>query len=453
LWEFIAGCFVYFLQKKINKDKKNVFTFTLPLVNLFLIIFCLFYFNNNTLHPSIITLILIINVCLLIIFSHHNFFIENILTSKLFTKIGLLSYSLYIFHYPLFAFTRIIFEKNDNEIVLIIVKIFLPIFLYFISLASYQYIEKIFRNKKIVSAKVFYSFFLLVIIFILTINFYIIKNKGFEKNWSVESYYFDKNYYDSKVNDLKKDILYKIDFEQLKNSSSKKILVFGNSHGADLYYTFSLKKDLSKKYIFNYIPRQISCLSVLVSLDNSDYCSKDENELNNYTNEEYRKIIKDIDIIVISSRFYSEDISQLDNNLKNLRKYFKKKIIITTNTPQFQGVNRYGQPGWTYTDIFIFNNKRYPNKFELKQMEKQYYLNSQSNNFKIPFINDKIKEIANQNNVEVLDLYDLLCNNALKECKYLTDDNKLIYRDYGHFTIDGMNLLADLIFKKKLLNF
>ena len=353
-WEFIAGCFVYFLEKKINKDKKNFFTFTLPLVNLFLIIFCFFYFNNNTIHPSIITLILIINVCLLIIFSHHNFFIENILTSKLFTKIGLLSYSLYIFHYPLFAFARIIFDKNDNEIILIIVKIFLPIFLYFISLISYQYIEKTSRNKKIVPAKVFYSLFLLVIIFILTINFYIIKNKGFEKNWSVESYYFDKNYYDSKVNDLKKDILHKIDFEQLKNSKSKKILVFGNSHGADLYYTFSLKKDLSKKYIFNYIPRQISCLSVLVSLDNSDYCSKDEIELNNYTKEEYRKIIKDIDIIVISSRFYSEDISQLDNNLKNLRKYFKKKIIITTNTPQFQGVNRYGQPGWTYVDIFIF---------------------------------------------------------------------------------------------------
>jgi len=258
------------------------------------------------------------------------------------------------------------------------------------------------------------------------------------------------------VNDLKKDILHKIDFEQLKNSNFKKILVFGNSHGADLYYTFSLKKDLSKKYIFNYIPRQISCLSVLVSRDNSDYCSTDENELNNYKKDEYLKIIKDIDIIVISSRFYSEDIAQLDNNLKNLRKYFKKKIIITTNTPQFQGVNKYGQPGWTYADIFIFNNKRYPNKFELKQMEKQYYLNSQGNNFKIPFINDKIKkEIANQNNVEVLDLYDLLCDDVLKECKYLTDDNKLIYRDYGHFTIDGMNLLAELIFKKKqnLFNF
>jgi len=454
-WEFIAGCFVYFLQKKINKDKKNFFTFTLPLVNLFLIIFCFFYFNNNTIHPSIITLILIINVCLLIIFSHHNFFIENILTSKLFTKIGLLSYSLYIFHYPLFAFARIIFDKNDNEIILIIVKIFLPIFLYFISLISYQYIEKTFRNKKIVTAKVFYSLFLSVIIFILTINFYIVKNKGFEKNWSVENYYFDKNYYNSQVDELKKDILHKIDFEQLKNSNFKKILVFGNSHAADLYYSFRLRKDLYNKYVFYYIPRQVVCLSVLVNLENTKNCLNEENELNKYTEKQYSQIINHIDIIIISSRYYSDDIDQLDKNLKNLKKFFKKKIIITTNSPQFSGVNRFGQPGWTYADIFIFNNKRYPNQNEMHQMEKQYYLNSQGNHFGIPSINNKIKQIAKQNDIEVLDIYNLLCNSDIKKCKYLTADNKIIYRDYGHLTIYGMNLLAKLIFNKKenLLNF
>ena len=294
-----------------------------------------------------------------------------------------------------------------------------------------------------------------VIIFILTINFYIVKNKGFEKNWSVENYYFDKNYYNSQVDELKKDILHKIDFEQLKNSNNKKILVFGNSHGADLYYSFSLKKDLSNKYVFYYIPRQVVCLSVLVNLENNKNCLNDENELNKYTEKQYSQIINHIDIIIISSRYYSDDIDQLDTNLKNLKKFFKKKILITTNSPQFSGVNRYGQPGWTYTDIFIFNNKRYPNQNEMQQMEEQYYLNSQGKHFGIPTINHKIKQIAKQNDIEVLDIYNLLCNSDIKKCKYLTADNKIIYRDYGHLTIYGMNLLAELIFKKNenLLNF
>ena len=155
-----------------------------------------------------------------------------------------------------------------------------------------------------------------------------------------------------------------------------------------------------------------------------------------------------MDVIIISSRYYTEDIDKLDENLKNIKKFYKKKIIITTNTPQFTGENIYGQPGWTYADFFIYNNKRYPNENELKQLEEQYYLNSQNNNFRIPFINIKIKEIANKNDVEVLDLYDLLCNSEFKKCKYLTN-NKPIYRDYGHFAIEGLNLMAELIFKKK----
>ena len=91
----------------------------------------------------------------------------------------------------------------------------------------------------------------------------------------------------------------------------------------------------------------------------------------------------------------------------------------------------------------------------MQMIEEQYYLNSQGNHFGIPSINYKIKQIANQNDVEVLDLYNLLCDSDIKKCKYLTTDNKLIYRDYGHLTIDGFNLLGELIFKKKenLLNF
>lgn len=453
-WEFIAGCFIYFFEKRIE-IKKNFFTSNLPFVNFFLILLCFSYFNHNTSHPSILTLILIINVSLLILFSHYNFFIESILTSKLFTKIGLLSYSLYIFHYPLFAFTRIIFNKSDHRAILIVIKIFLPIILLIVSLISFKYIEKIFRDRRIVPAKLFYLGFLCVIIFILCINFYIIKKKGFEKNWIVEDYHFDKDYYNLEVNDLKKSLLNKIDFEKLKNSNNKKILVFGNSHAADLYYSFNLKKDLSNKYVFYYIPRQIVCLSVLVNLENTKNCANDINEFNKYTVEDYSKIINHMDTIIISSRYYSDDIEQLDKNLKNLKKFFKKKIIITTNSPQFSGENKYGQPGWTYTDIFIFNNKRYPNQDEMQQMEEQYYLNSQGNDFGIPSINDKIKQIAKQNDIEVLDIYNLLCNSDIKKCKYLTTDNKIIYRDYGHLTIYGMNLLAELIFKKKenLLNF
>ena len=59
------------------------------------------------LHPSFYTLSPIIGVCLVVWFSGKNEVVGKILSSKLFVGTGLISYSLYLWHYPIFAFYRI----------------------------------------------------------------------------------------------------------------------------------------------------------------------------------------------------------------------------------------------------------------------------------------------------------------------------------------------------------
>jgi len=97
----------------------------------------------------------------------------TILSSKLFVGTGLISYSLYLWHYPIFAFARIkgdTFSQYDKLewICLIIV----------LSIISYFLVERPFRNKKFNFKRI--SFFLLTIgSIILCINLLVFKHNGF----------------------------------------------------------------------------------------------------------------------------------------------------------------------------------------------------------------------------------------------------------------------------------
>ena len=77
-------------------------------------------------HPSFLTLIPIIGTCSIIFFSHKNLILTNILSNKIFVGTGLISYSLYLLHYPIFVFSRIDDGKyfNFNKLELIIIVFF-----------------------------------------------------------------------------------------------------------------------------------------------------------------------------------------------------------------------------------------------------------------------------------------------------------------------------------------
>ena len=131
IWELLAGSILaYFEISRGFKNKNKILKFTMPSMGFILIVCSILLFDKETFHPSFHTLFPIIGVCLIIWFSDKDELITKILTSKLLVGIGLISYSLYLWHYPIFAFARISNIAENN----IIIKIFIGLVILILSI-------------------------------------------------------------------------------------------------------------------------------------------------------------------------------------------------------------------------------------------------------------------------------------------------------------------------------
>jgi peptidoglycan/LPS O-acetylase OafA/YrhL len=198
-----------------------------------LIIFTFVEFNEETRHPSIYTLVPVIGTAFLILFSKDNF-MNKFLSNKFFVSLGLISYSLYLFHYPIFAFPRSMQLLDETNILL---KLFLIIISIIISIFSYFFIEKIFRNKKIFKRNTIYIFTSFSVIFLLSLSVYLNYNYKFS---NTTPKFISDNRNISSWKDVRDGLGYC--YARIKiycsfnwrDSDNKKLYIVGDSHMSSL---------------------------------------------------------------------------------------------------------------------------------------------------------------------------------------------------------------------------
>ena len=157
----------------------------IDLLGIPLMLFPIFYFDDNWINDIEPKLLCLTGVALILISDNNESLLSRISKMKIVSLLGLSSYSLYLFHQPFFAFFRIISESFNREINNF-GKFTMLLFLMFISYLNYKKIELKFINNK--NSKYLFRFVLKYIIFLLIFSTSVIVSDGLSFLYSDKDY-------------------------------------------------------------------------------------------------------------------------------------------------------------------------------------------------------------------------------------------------------------------------
>ena len=406
-WELLAGSILAYFEITHGKRSENkTVNAILPSVGLLLIGHSILFFNDGMPQPSIYTISPIIGVCLIIWFSNKNEFVTKILSTKLFVGIGLISYSLYLWHYPIFTLARLTeFTQGSllNKILIGIIVIILSIF-------SYYFVERPARNEKNK-----FKFLFLIITFnyllIFSLSLFVPNNKYL---------LFDKNLIDfNEIENTRKEwekcsinnLINISDYCKIGNYNDKVFLI-GDSHLVPLIKNLGKKLNRRNYELINFTGAGTLYRRKL----------KEDKRVN------FLKDIKN-SIFIFGGYYQRESKSELDSLLNFYREDFEiflknnNKIIFLTPIPEINVE---------------------PIGYKFKQVLKGKKKDISIPKTKIMDINKYAMEfISKLNKINVINLNEIFCDEF--KCYAITPNKLILKSDYDHPSLKAAEMINDLI--------
>lgn len=148
-WELMAGAILAWSEFSGKYSPKPLSQKFLPTLGMALIAGPLLLFNDTMPHPGLLTLMPIAGTMMVMRYASAGEWTTWILSTKLFVFVGLISYSFYLWHQPVFVFARIqsSIPITDPE------KIGLMAISFALAAFSWWFVERPFRNKAKIKAR------------------------------------------------------------------------------------------------------------------------------------------------------------------------------------------------------------------------------------------------------------------------------------------------------------
>lgn len=427
-FEFLLGSASYFLSDRFKRLK--ISHEIISYIGFFLIFLSLILCDRNSNFPNLLTLMPVIGSILIIIFNKTKNTKINFLNYKPLLFVGTISYSLYLWHQPLFAFYRIKFSSN---IPIIHILIIILISFIFASL-SYLFFEKKLKKLSFDSNKVIYIYFIITLM--LVSIFLFLKSNSFQEVHKIK--YQNKIPFKNLnlIVDLKKNLerFEKISLlESLRlneNTEKEKILILGDSMSTNWIDAVNQSENLFRsKFKFKNLILDENCFKFL---NNISYLSKSchpyiKNFQDDLSVNQYDKIF----ILLRWSKKSKLTLKYLLDYLENTN----SKIYLVGNA-KFKNLQKFAYK--------IASN----NSMSREKLIKEFSKTKDKRNIDISI---DIKRLAQINKINFIDEYNFFCKNDL--CELFDSELNLYFWDEDHLTKYGSNFLGVKLFDYlKLIN-
>jgi peptidoglycan/LPS O-acetylase OafA/YrhL len=415
-WELIAGSFIatsLALDKfshSNNKLTKDIFS----LLGIILIIYGVTSISSKNLYPSYFALIPIIGTFLIIISGQDALINSKILSNKILIYIGLISYPLYLWHWPLLVLYKVI---SSSDSVSLLTRLWLLILSFILATITYEIIEKKIRwsNKKIVKLIFIYSITIISILLFIIIGFIkpLHNSNDIDKILSSKT---DWVYPGNQFNSYFKDGL-----RYYTSGTSEFNTIYIGDSNLEQYASrvnYLLKNKNEKLNSATFIGNQRHCQTLLLILDSKNI---EPNCLNAYNQIVELASNKSVTNIVIAAQWinYSKLLNETDLISNSLVETFKDKniyIILTMPTGEELDPNSMFK-GSRLSSLQIVPS----NEFDLLKFKNITSVNHQN-----------IYKISKNINAIIINPIDYLCENNI--CPVTDLSGRPLYKDSKHMT-------------------
>lgn len=164
-WELLAGSLIAVVLAK--REFVALSNQWLSAIGFFAILASMFLLGAELPHPGFITIIPIVGAALVIAFAGENTWVRKVLSGRVLVGIGLISYSTYLWHQPIFSFFRIMSLHSPAP------TDFLPLIAISLGIAylSWRFIENPIRNRKRFSRRWIFAGTAVVSVLVLAVSF------------------------------------------------------------------------------------------------------------------------------------------------------------------------------------------------------------------------------------------------------------------------------------------